>query len=390
MLGKMRTNMKSDGKRMDRPSIPTLTSLRFFAALLVVLFHYFHYDIDKHRIFPIGISNFGYEAVTFFFVLSGFILTYVHLELGDRENLNLSAAVFMAHRIARIAPAYFIGLAIAAPFFVANYAVQSQTSNEHFIIGILLVLTALQAWLPATANLWNPPAWSLSVELFLYLSFTPLVRVFRRTKQISLLLAAYCLVCAVAVAKIYFEGYRPATDVHWWHNLFDYFPLWHVPQFMLGVALGRLFISGKRFSNCIHEAILLVSLFAIGAIIQYHPVVKILSSNMILAPVFCFLIFGAAGAIGPLSKILAAWPLVLLGDASYAIYILHIPLWMWWYHIAVVDLRSELPPLIEFTCYFLIVVGVSIFVYKCIERPARRWVLSHVRKSFALPRSGAP
>lgn len=52
---------------MNCPSIPTLTSLRFFAAMLVVIFHY---NIGKNLIFLVGVSSFGYEAVTFFFVLS--------------------------------------------------------------------------------------------------------------------------------------------------------------------------------------------------------------------------------------------------------------------------------------------------------------------------------
>jgi peptidoglycan/LPS O-acetylase OafA/YrhL len=368
---------------MDRPSIPTLTSLRFFAALLVVIFHY---DIGRHLSFLVGVSSFGYEAVTFFFVLSGFILTYAHLETGASEKLNLSAAAFMAHRIARIAPAYFIGLALAAPFFIVGYAIHHQISNSLFVAGVLLVPTALQAWFPSTATLWNIPAWSLSVELFLYVSFVPFVGIVGRTEQIRLLIAAYALVCAVAFAGMYLGDNRPATDADWWHSLFAYFPLWHLPQFIFGVALGRLFISGKRFSQNTHEATLLASIFVIGAILHYHPVVPMLSSNVILAPVFGVLIFGAAGAVGPLSKLLSARSLVLLGDASYATYIIHYPLWMWWYRIIAVDLQIELPSFVDFSCYLLIVIGTSILVYTYIERPARRWLLLRVRKILIAPR----
>jgi peptidoglycan/LPS O-acetylase OafA/YrhL len=113
----------------------------------------------------------------------------------------------------------------------------------------------------------------------------------------------------------------------------------------------------------------------IGVMLRYHPVVPMLSSNVILVPVFGVLIFGAAGAIGPFSHILSARSLVLLGDASYATYILHYPLWMWWYRITVVDLRIELSPLIDFSCYLSIVTGSSILVYTYIERLARRWLL---------------
>ncbi len=371
---------------MKRPSIPALTSLRFFAALLVVIFHY---DIGKHLGFLVGVSSFGYEAVTFFFVLSGFILTYAHIETDEPERLNLSAAIFMAHRIARIAPAYFIGLALAAPFFIVGYAIHHQISNSLFVVGVLLIPTALQAWFPSTATLWNIPAWSLSVELFLYVSFVPFVRIVGGTRQVWLLIAAYALVCAVAFARIYLWNARPATDTEWWHNLFAYFPLWHLPQFIFGVALGRLFISGTRFSHSIHEAILVASIFVIGAILRYHPGVPILSSNFVLAPVFGVLIFGAAGAIGRLSQILSTPLLVLLGDASYATYIIHFPLWMWWYRVIEVDLGIELPPLIDFSCYLLLVIGASVLVDIYVERPARRWLLVHAKTVLFAPRISA-
>ena len=369
--------MPKENEKPDRPSIPTLTSLRFFAALLVVIFHY---NIAKQANFPVGLSSFGYEAVTFFFVLSGFILTYAHVETGEPEKLNLGAAAFMAHRIARIAPAYLIGLALSAPFFIVDYAIHHRISNSLFVAGVLLVPTALQAWFPSTALLWNIPAWSLSVELFLYVSFAPLVRSVARIEQIRLLIAAYTLVCVFAVARMYLTANQPTADADWWYNLFSYFPLWHLPQFIFGVALGRLFISGKRFSPSTHEAILLASIFVIAAILRYHTAFPILSSNAFLAPVFGVLIFGAAGSIGPLAQILSARSLVLLGDASYAIYIIHWPLWMWWYRITVIDLRIYLPQLIDFSCYVLIVLGSSIAVYTYIERPARRWLLLCARK----------
>ena len=66
--------MKADGAE-NRPNLPTLTSLRFFAAIFVVIFHY----NLPHPIFPRWLSDFGYEPVTFFFILSGFILTYANV-----------------------------------------------------------------------------------------------------------------------------------------------------------------------------------------------------------------------------------------------------------------------------------------------------------------------
>ena len=335
-----------------RRSIPALTSLRFFAALLVVLFHY---NLIHNLAFLNYVSNFGYEAVTFFFILSGFILTYVHLELGGQSRLNLSSMAFIAQRVARIGPAYVVGLVLAAPFFCRRLRLQHQISVLKFVAGLFFVPAALQAWFPSIATLWNIPAWSLSVEFFLYLSFPAFVHIACRGKPIKLLIVAVVAVVGLALGKIYVEafvisayGASEFAALGWWRSFLDYFPLWHFPQFALGVALGELFLSEKRFSPRAHEMIMAVSLFAVAAIIGWHAELPILSSNMILAPAFGSLIFGAAGAVGPLSRLLSARSLVLLGDASYATYIIHSPLWLCWDRLTRVDLRIELSPLTIF------------------------------------------
>ena len=361
---------------MSRPNIPALTSLRIFAALLVVIFHY---DLGAHPKVLVAVSHFGYQSVTFFFVLSGFILTYVHLDVERPDRLNLTAVAFMAHRISRIFPAYLLGLTLSAPFFIESY-LHGHTPGSQFISGLILVPTGLQAWFPGAALLWNYPAWSLSVEFFLYMSFTPLVRTVARTREIRFLIATYLVLCVVAFARTHAEGTRPADiSATWWSNFINLFPLWHLPQFIFGVALGRLFVSGVRISRRVHDAILLVSAVVIGSIVLHVTDVPMLSSNAVLAPIFGALIFGAAGSTGLLSKILSIRPLVLLGDASYATYIVHIPLWMLWYRFTVVDLRINFPPFEDFFCYLVIVVGASIAAYTFIERPARRWLLLHMR-----------
>src|SRR5262249_1764184 len=115
----------------------------------------------------------GYDAVTFFFVLSGFVLGYVYLGVGpERPRLNLRA--FFAARFARLAPAYYLSLLVALPFCVASYFFLEEADPRNFWLHGTLVLASLQAWWPPTALEWNPPAWSVSVEWFLYFSF-PLV-----------------------------------------------------------------------------------------------------------------------------------------------------------------------------------------------------------------------
>jgi peptidoglycan/LPS O-acetylase OafA/YrhL len=368
---------------MNRGSIPALTSLRFFAALLVLIYHY---GINMPApVWPYGVSHFGYEAVTFFFVLSGFILTYAHVEPRAREPFELEVTAFMAHRLARISPAYLVGLALAAPFFIASYVFHDDYSAATFVAALLLAPFALQSWYPPAALLWNAPGWSLSVELFLYACLVPLVRLTARMSNRSILIAALALVAASALSV----APPPVFSDDPWYNFRAYFPLWHLPQFILGVALGRSFISGMRWSKHTHEILLALALVTIIAMLAFLEEAPFLSSNIALAPVFGVLIFGAAGAAGPLSRVLSLRPLVLLGDASYGVYIIHGPLLKLWRVVMINGLKLDIPPLADFACYLLMVVGVSILLLIYIEKPARRWILAKTSKLDRVrPRTG--
>src|SRR5579864_7801332 len=95
----------------DRPRLPALTSLRFFAALHVFVFHMYAMKIASTAGWTRQISSIGYVGVSFFFVLSGFILVYTY------AGRQFSAAEFWRARFARTYPAYLFSLLFTAPFF---------------------------------------------------------------------------------------------------------------------------------------------------------------------------------------------------------------------------------------------------------------------------------
>ena len=154
----------------NRPAIPPLTSLRFFAAALVVAFHY---DPDRFPRLPDFIHDWletGYESVTFFFILSGFVLSYVYFGT-DPGRTNTTLKSFFVARFGRLFPAYYLSLLIALPFFVAPNFFQEEPAPANLPYHGLAVLFSVQSWWPEAALAWNPPAWSVSVEWFLYLTF---------------------------------------------------------------------------------------------------------------------------------------------------------------------------------------------------------------------------
>jgi peptidoglycan/LPS O-acetylase OafA/YrhL len=82
---------------------------------------------------------------------------------------------------------------------------------------------------------------------------------------------------------------------------------------------------------------------------------------------------GAAGSAGLISRILASRFLVLLGNASYAIYILQFPVWLWWNHYSRVVYKMEWPPMLDFALYLSSLMAISIVTMILLERPARNY-----------------
>jgi peptidoglycan/LPS O-acetylase OafA/YrhL len=208
-----------------RTIILPLTSLRFFAASFVVIFHY---NLTR-QLFPASLANFGYEAVTFFFILSGFVLAYAHGTPG--AGINVAVRTFLFARLVRICPAYYLAiLCIFLLFFVAGIF-------DLITIGqVLPVIFMVQAWVRESALSLNSPAWSISNEMFFYLTFPALWSVNR-------LLSAPCFIAASAVLIVSVELLRSASLSGVNGNILSpYSPLANLPQFIYGVGLGYCFL----------------------------------------------------------------------------------------------------------------------------------------------------
>jgi peptidoglycan/LPS O-acetylase OafA/YrhL len=357
--------------RAGRPSLPILTALRFFAAADVVIFHFTmspgSWTISNN--FLKGLTSGGHAAVTFFFILSGFILTYAHAGQTERDGSNVRATSFWRLRFARIAPAYFLGLLIALPLLAHELR-----ANSSLIVGPILVMFFLQAWWPASATLWNYPAWSLSVEGLFYALFPWLARASARLSRTSLFLAAYALIVASTAYRADFFQSDFIPDDRLDLRFQAFFPILHLPQFVFGMALGRAFLFGPTISPRLHTAMLcvgggvLVLLFGYSGMLPWWT-----RSDAALAFIYALVIFGGAGASSA-GTLLALPVCVLLGEASYSIYILHIPLRLWWETFADGALGLSLPPWLNFLCYFGVVTVASVISFRHVETPLRRLI----------------
>jgi len=355
----------------ERPTVPPLTSLRFFAAMVVLIFHY---DPDKFSLLPGFFQSWletGYEAVTFFFILSGFILSYVYAE-ADFSRRGTLRAFFFA-RIGRLAPAYYVALLVALPFYLEEALGEGDLPLRELGLHMALVLTGFQAWWPDSATVWNPPAWSMSVEWFFYLLFPLALFATRRMAPTLLLPAALLLVAAVSGFRIWVMNPLVDQNAEEWANLASFFPLFHLPQFLFGLALGRVYLLGPRPSSA-----LAAGMFPSGAIglmilfIDLDMLPDHVRSNAVLVVFFGLLIYGAATSGHFAYRALSPAPLVFLGNASYAIYALHEPIALWWDAYGPAKLGYPLPTWADFPLYTGLVILLAALCYRYVETPLRR------------------
>jgi len=275
-------------------------------------------------------------------------------------------------RFARLAPAYYLGLLLTIPIIV-DY-VSNHTPSPMAFVAPALVLTFLQAWWAPVAPIWNFPAWSLSVECLFYALFPWLARVSARWSRATLFAVSYALIVAATIYRADFlklRGEIPEGRLDLYFQ--GYFPLPYLPLFVFGMTLGRQYIFGTALSSRTHAAMfwlgigLTVLAFASRSMLPWWAL-----SDAVLAPAFALIIFGGAGGTTG-APIFASAAMVLLGEASYAIYILHIPIRIWT-EVFLIAAGIELSPRQFLALYFTTVVVVSVLVFRHIETPLRRWI----------------
>ena len=359
-------------QRIEPPAwpaqIPALTSLRFVAAMLVVLLHY-RERMGMDWLAESALFTRGYLAVDFFFVLSGFVLAHVYLNrLREGRYSHIS---FVERRLARIWPLHVATLAVVLAIYGAMTLAGFTPNNpDRYRLELLPAnLFMLHAWGFHEEQSFNYPSWSVSAEWFAYLLFPLFAGIALRLWRRPLALVALALVALVALdfATRSLGGW-PLT------RMTDYFGIWRiVPEFLLGVATWRL-----GLSLSLGRAAALVMWLAIAALVA---LVALGLSDLWLVPLFAVIIFTAADAtrhggmgLGPLEK----RRFVYLGDVSYAVYMVHVPIYTLWFNGWVVLLGADTAARLALPIWALslpLVVAGAMIAHHLVELPGKRWLL---------------
>jgi len=305
----------------ELPILAALTSVRFFAALHVALYHLVR-PFSRWGFLAAAMGA-GYSGVSFFFFLSGFILTYSHAKEYEAARGNFKK--FFVARFARIYPVYFVTMIVSGIVYAAQFR-----SPIH-IIAYVADLLLLQSWSMRMINFFNTNAWTLSCEAFFYLVFPFIFMAIRpksQTRAIAWLAAFFALAMAAPLVLITLYPV-PAWTESFAHVAGDgavftvsRLPALALPEFLAGVAVGWLFLRFKPAQKTAAFLAPLGALLLAAALLAADRLPYIALHNGLLIPIYTVLVLGLSQT-NRLTRLLSGRVLILLGEASYAFYLIH-------------------------------------------------------------------
>lgn len=366
-------------KKAKKSPLKALTGIRFWAALYVV---FYHFAPSGMRQWSPNVAQFiacGHVAVGLFFILSGFVLTYSYL---DKNGLSVSLPQFYSARVARIYPVYLMAFLIAFPLYF-HFGLREGFGTGWFST-VLTQITLTQAWSPDTALAYNFPAWSLSAEAFFYLTFPfAVVRISRLSSpKVMLVAAIFWIIGLTAVVHYSIVAHQlreTGLDIEQVYPRFltalKTNPLARLHEFIIGICLGLLFERGYRLSKTatLMGAILFATVACFSDSIPF-PVL----SNGILDPLFAVVIVGLASVT---RSVLCHPAMLLLGEASYALYIIHDPLRKWMTILNRSTANVQEDTILFFVLYLLVVIPASIGAFLLVEKSARKFLRRNLSQS---------
>ncbi len=363
-----------------KPPLPALTGIRTLLAIFIILFHFTPPHLGL--LYPF-IDN-GYVFVGVFFLISGYVLTYNYADRGK----TLSKREFWLARFSRLYPVYLLVLIISVSMLQDEWHARS---HAEFWQGIILTPFVLQGWSPSVATFWNTVAWTLTSECVLYAAFPWLIRFpwpKKPLRLVALLITIWIIGLIPHTLYLYLNPDHIVGPVDRYSSsqlirFLKYTPLPYVCTFLTGVTLGKLQLAltlTPRQRLILSSISLAVVCFFFYALVSHTP--YLLMHGGLLTPVFAALVLGLSGP-HPISAIFSWRPLLLIGESSYCLYLLHFNVFQL-LHTYHVPERLHLVALDPWLSYAILIL-LALAVFHFVEIPARRTILNRFsRKSRTL------
>ncbi|MCI4061240.1 acyltransferase [Micromonospora sp. R77] len=375
-----------------RPSrLPSLTGLRFLAALLVFINHVQHLNVFADPAVQKGyvkaVENAGQMGVSFFFILSGFVLTWV----ARRDD---TVGQFYRRRFFKIVPNHVVAyLASLALLLAAGVPLFAPEAVANFFL--------VQSWMPSSDYIVysvNGVTWSLSVEVLFYVSFPLLILLVGRLSPRRLWswfvgLAVLSVVVPLVVAQFLPSGPKsPFAGPESWPVLWIsyFFPPMRLFEFVAGMILAKIVMAG-RFPRigALPMALLTVAAYVVS-IVALPPFSAYYVAAIYLVPMGLLIAALAVADDEGRRTVTGTRPMVWLGEISYAFFLIHLFIlfnthaalggqWAGWGGYQRKALSTPLAVLFVLAVLGLCVL-LSWLLYALVERPMMR--------HFSRPRRG--
>lgn len=320
------------------PKLQTLEIGRAIAALLVVL-HHASQATDAFTSSNIShFLEFGMYGVDYFFVLSGFIIYFIH---QDDPKTFRSAAVFASKRVRRIYVPYLpISFAM-----IAVYTLYPELSQSNRDWGMFTSVTLLPSSDPPALSL----AWTLVFEMVFYIAFL----LFFFTHHFR----AIVVVWAVAIVALWKSDASVHQEIPFFKTMFD-------PMVLEFIAGGMAAAAFRWIRPSFGPLLVALGLAALG-VCAFIELPHRFFCGLAIAP----LVLGLA-LVEVKYKFEVPNAILLLGSASYAVYLAHNPIQsvigrilqpidVWW---------------LTFGVCVIVGVGVGLLYHKVYEKPALRLI----------------
>ncbi|GLW24920.1 acyltransferase [Microbispora triticiradicis] len=349
--------------------LPSLTGMRFVAAFLVFVCHacvlgYFHPDVAS-SLQTYAFTS-GWLGVEFFFVLSGFVLTWSFFEGESRTRM-------WRRRLVKVYPnhvvTWFAALALAI------WAGQSVD-----LVKALPSLLLVHTWLPRADLILsiNVVTWSLACDLLFYLAFPFLYGLVRRIPAqrlwtaVAAVVAVIAVLPAVALAVLPGTPALPGQEMSLTQNWFLVsFPPTRALDFVLGILMARIVVTG-RWIRLGWGPALLILVAAFGLQMYLWPTVYGLTAPVALPLALLIAAVAVADLKGRFSPFRSR-PLIWLGTISYASYLVHFLVLSYSHTALGADRTWDTPSaLFLVTALFGVTTLLAWLLTRFVEEPAMR------------------
>jgi len=347
--------------------IDALTGLRFCAAYVVLISHIL-------GVYSLGIDDAGGVSVQLFFTLSGFVmyLNYYH-KIATRQ---ISFKRFFLLRLVRLYPVYFLSITVYLLFLL--HSMHFSQLRTFYVANLLMV----QSWMGKMIYAFSPinaPSWSVSNEMFFYVAFF-FIAYTLTMKKLFRYFIAYLVISILCIFYLKTKPNLISFKWVWYIN-----PLFTLTQFMIGYFVGYLYTKCQEHkltvTNAMNRRYAATATLAFIALFGFQfilPMDAYWYSVLITSVMSAYLIFNLAYFQGSLSRFLSTRPMVLLGESSYSLYLIH------WLIIMVLLPAFVKNTVLLYITKFTVPVICSVAVYTFYEIKIYRYLKAKVQRSGRL------